>query len=162
MRIWSVLKKLSLQELFLLAVLMLRKPLLIFPTLKATKLTMSVCDNLYGKAHHANGKENAFRHALWNLLICQKVFKITKNVEKSIAWAQKVTDLHEKLAPNPPLEEAMDLHNNVLGRNYFISIQYVSEEETIAFLIKKIEEAQSVSTIGEIDKHKNVLVYLLE
>ncbi len=95
--------------------MLLRRPLLVYPTWKATKQTLEICDSIYGKAHHKNGKANAFRHALWNVLICQKTLKITKNKDKSAFWAQKVTHLHEKLTKNEILDTAMDLHNNAVG-----------------------------------------------
>lgn len=33
-----------------------------------------------------------------------------------------MTDLHEELFPNKPLETKMDLHNNQIGMDYFMSI----------------------------------------
>ncbi|GAA4279359.1 DUF6973 domain-containing protein [Aquimarina mytili] len=162
MRVWSVLKKLSLKEFFQLAGLMLQNPLYILPTLKATKLTLEICNASYADTHHLHGKANAFRHALWNVLICQKTFKITKNDEKSIIWAQKVTDLHEELAPNEPLEKAMDLHNNQIGRFYFASIKGSSEEEIILFLKEKAQKGKKIIEIKDILDHQSNLVYLSE
>ncbi len=123
---------------------------------------MIICDLHYGKAHHKNGKANAFRHALWNILICQTTFRITKNKEKSIAWTQKITDLHEKLAPNKPIETEMDLHNNEIGRKYFLNLAMSFEEEMISFLKENTQKAKKVTDIKEILDHKDKLVYLLE
>ncbi|MDY8137140.1 DUF6973 domain-containing protein [Aquimarina sp. 2201CG5-10] len=159
MRIWSTLKRLSIPQLFRLASVALQKPLLINPTLKATKSTMAICNTLYGTIHHGNGKENAFRHALWNILICQNTYSSTKSELKSVKWAKKITDLHEKLAPNKPLEEAMDLHNNRKGREYFEELKSSSEEEIIAFLSAKTEKAEKIMMLKEIE-NKNELVYL--
>lgn len=33
---------------------------------------MVICDDLFDRSHHKSNKANAFRHALWNILICQK------------------------------------------------------------------------------------------
>lgn len=139
---------------------MIQYPLFVIPTLKATRKTILICNSLYGKKHHQNGRENAFRHAIWNVLICQKTFKISKKEEKSMLWAQKVTDLHEKLAPNPPLEEAMDLHNNNQGRIYYLKLKNASEEEVMRFLEDKTKMAKVISKIEEVDRFTNDLVYL--
>lgn len=162
MSIGNLLKRLSFRQILKVAGVMLQNPLLIYPTLKATRRTMIICDLHYGKAHHKNGKANAFRHALWNILICQTTFRITKNKEKSVSWAQKITDLHEKLAPNKPLETAMDLHNNEIGRKHFLELTTSFEEEIITFLKNNTQKAKKVIDIKEILDHKDKLVYLLE
>jgi len=160
MKIRDIIRRFSFRQLFRLSGLLFQNPWFIIPTLRATKKTRIICDSLFGKAHHKNGKENAFRHALWNVLICQKTFIHSKNDEKSIIWAKKITDLHEKLAPNKPLEEAMDLHNNKLGRLYFKELSSVSEEATITFLKGKMEKSNLVREIEEIREFYDDLVYL--
>ncbi|WP_109301842.1 hypothetical protein [Aquimarina sp. AU474] len=162
MDLWGVLKRLSIVELYRLAVLTLKYPIYIIPTIKATKRTLIICDTYYGTSHHKNGKENAFRHALWNVLICQKTFKITKKTRKSTNWAQKITDLHEKLAPNEPLENCMDLHNNEMGRKFFNDLLYSSEEEIVSFLIQETQKAKEIIEINDVVNLKNSLVYFLE
>jgi len=94
-------------------------------------------------------------------LICKYAFKINKNVTKSTNWAKKITDLHEKLAPNEPLENAMDLHNNEVGRVYFVKLKHNSLEEIVLFLEKKILRAKVVSDIKIMQNHNKDLVYLL-
>ncbi len=160
MKIWGVLKGLSMRELLQLSLLMLRTPFFIIPTLKATRETMVICDSLYKEEHHQNGKANAFRHALWNILICRKTYRITKNEKKSVIWAQKVTDLHEKLAPNEPLAKAMDLHNNKIGRKRFSLLIDSDIEEVIDFLKESVQNAKRIVAINEIRDYNNDLVYL--
>ncbi len=162
MNIWSLAKQFNSKQLFRLSLLVLQRPLFINPTVKATRKTLSICNSLYANDHHKNGKSNAFRHALWNVLICQNIFKMTKNEEKSLIWAQKVTDLHEKLMPNAPLAEAMDLHNNKIGRLHFETLKSGSIEEIVTFLNGITENAKKISEIKEIENCKNDLVYLLE
>ena len=91
MNLWKGIQRLSIKQLFRLTIVLLQRPLLIRPTWKATRQTMEICDSLYKGAHHKNGKANAFRHALWNILICQNIFKMSKNQEKSVIWAKKMT-----------------------------------------------------------------------
>lgn len=162
MNILGILKRLSIKELFLLSALMLKHPFYILPTLNATKQTLVLCDRYFKNNHHKNGKGNAFRHALWNVLICRNVFKINKNVKKSVDWAQKVTDLHEKLAPNEPLEKTMDLHNNSVGRFYFDTLKNMSLEEQLAFLKNMTENCRKITEIDEVKSYKNNLVIISE
>lgn len=158
----GIVRGLSILKILRLGRIIFRRPLLIYPTLRATKRTIEICDLLYQKVHHKNGKANAFRHGLWNLLICQNTFKIIKNKDKSILWAQKITDLHEKLAPNNSLETAMDLHNNKIGRAIFYTMVDNSERETITFLQETTKNAKKVVEINAMLDHKNDLVYLSE
>jgi len=162
MKIRNIIKRFSIRQLFRLSGLLLQNPWYIIPTLRATKKTMMICDSLYGKTHHNNGKPNAFRHALWNVLICQKTYIHSKSEEKSVVWAQKITDLHEKLAPNKAIAEAMDLHNNRLGRLYFKDLNNATEEETVAFLKEKVMNASLVKDIKGIREFPDDMVYLFD
>ena len=160
MNVLKRIRQLSVKQLWHLSVVFIKQPFLVFPTLNATKKTMQISSDLYGKAHHKNGPSNAFRHALWNILIAKTAFKKFQNVEKSIDWAQKVTDLHEKLAPNSSIETAMDLHNNEMGRRFFEEVLDLSEEKIIDFLQKRAENAQKVTKTSEIEVFKKELVFI--
>jgi len=160
MNVVKRIRQLSIKQLWHLSVVFIKQPFLVFPTLKATKKTMKISSDLYGKAHHKNGPANAFRHALWNVLIAKAAFRKFQNTEKSIDWAKKVTDLHEKLAPNSPLETAMDLHNNEMGRQFFKEVLDFSEEEMIDFLQKIAKNSQKVTKTSEIEVFKTDLVFI--
>lgn len=162
MKIWSRIKQLSIGQLGKLAIVFLQQPLLIFPTLRATQKTFAICNALYGYEHHKSNKANAFRHALWNVLICKNAFKRTKNKQKSVFWAQKITDLYEKVTNNTILDEAMDLHNNAVGRICFLNLINATEEETIAVLQIKATNAKRVSFREEIMNYKLYLIYISE
>nr|WP_147278480.1 hypothetical protein [Marinirhabdus gelatinilytica] len=71
-----------------------------------------------------------------------------------------MTDLYEKVTQNEPMDEAMDLHNNAVGRICFLNNLDKNEEETINFLQKKAENAQKVVTIDEMKKLQKELVYI--
>lgn len=162
MNIWSLVKQFSYKQLFRLSLLALQKPLYINPTLQATRQTINICNSIYKDSHHKNGKANAFRHALWNVLICRNVYKINKNETKSANWSKKITDLHEKLMQNEQLEEIMDLHNNEIGRLYFDRLKHSSVAEIVAFLNELTKNAQEISEIQAVDNYKNDLVYISE
>lgn len=160
MNILLRIRELSFLQLWRLAWIGLQYPLMVWPTFKATKRTMEICDKLFGKAHHKNNSSNAFRHALWNILICKNAFQVVNDRERAVAWAEKITNLHEKLMPNKALEEAMDFHNNKLGRIYFQEFENASEEEIVSFLKLKLNDAIKITTIEEIRNNRNELIFI--
>ena len=162
MKLWRRIKKLSLSQLFKLSWVFLKKPLLALPVWRATQNTFVICNRLYGSTHHRSNKANAFRHALWNVLICQKAIKWFKNEQKSIIWTQKVTDLYEKMTQNEILDQAMDLHNNKIGRELFLNVSNKNESEIIDFIAKKAQNACKLEKLEEIENCTNELVYISE
>lgn len=159
MSLWRRIRKLSIDKLSRLGFLLLKNPFQILPTWNATQQTLKICDKYFGKRHHKRGKANAFRHALWNVKICQKSLKWTKNEQKSVNWAKKVTDLFEKVAKNDPLDTAMDLHNNAIGRKLFFEQK---EADFVQILLKMIENGQKVTKIEQIGHFENQLIYISE
>lgn len=162
MKLRKRIQQLSIRQLTRFAMLLLKHPFHIIPTLKATRRTFEICDQLYGKDHQRSNKGNAFRHAVWNVLLCKKTFKNSKNKQKSVFWAQRVTDLYEKMTQNELLDEAMDLHNNAVGRICFLNYLNQNEQEIIKFLQKKAENAKKVANIEELSKISNQMVYLYD
>lgn len=121
---------------------------------------MTICDELFGQSHHKNNRANAFRHAFWNILICQKTLKLTKNEEKSLIWTQKVTFLYEKVTQNEDLERFMDLHNNAVGRNQFLAIFNKKEEEIVELLQNMMKNAQKLIKTDQNGILSNQLIYI--
>jgi hypothetical protein len=60
-----------------------------------------------------DGRGDAFRHAYWNAMLTERF---------GAEWTEKYTTAHEGLPDNPPETEAMDLHNNQVGRD--IALRY--------------------------------------
>ena len=147
------------RELVVLLKVFLRHPLYLLPTYKATNETIAVCNRLYEELHHEDGGANAFRHALWNYMICKYCLPITGIPEKAILWSKEITDLHERLSPNEGLAKKMDLHNNRIGRELFINFSG-KEEEVIPVLQKMARKAIRVKTVAEIEAEKNELVFI--
>lgn len=160
MNIWSRIRQLKLGQLIQLSLLFLSKPLLIGPTLKATKRTMVLCDELFGQTHHKSNKANAFRHALWNVLICHETLKRTQNKKKSIVWTEKVTGLYENVTDNEKIEKAMDLHNNKVGLSLFSSVLDKKEDEIISILENMMEKSRKVTNLDDFITFDHVLVHL--
>lgn len=159
MELAARIKKLDFRQIFLLSRVFIFQPLFIVPILKSTKKTLQICNEHFGKDHHKNTGANAFRHALWNFLICKNCYKTSKSVEKAINWSKKVSDLHENLFPNRELPRQMDLHNNQIGRKLFE--EHFSEEiEIISVLKEKMKEAVQISGVGDLEKAQNKLVFI--
>ena len=85
--------------------------------------------------------------------------------EKSLKWCEKLTDMHEDLFPNKPLETKMDLHNNRVGMDYFMSLvpgihrQFFESNFFIEELRKRTENAVLIRSVDE-EVDENQLIYL--
>lgn len=153
-KIWN----LDYRQFFILCRVFLVRPRLIIPTYKATRETLAICNSEFGSKHHGDTKANAFRHALWNYLICKNAFAVLKNKQEAIAWAKKITDLHEKLSPNEEFSMLMDLHNNRIGRKLFEN--FPLEMDMAGTLKEKKENAVKVTHIEELKEYREKLVFI--
>lgn len=164
MAVLNRIKSLSFKQLLILIRTFIAQPLYFFPTHRATIQTLQICNRLFRNKHHKNNVTNAFRHALWNILIAFHCYKVNKSAEKSILWAKTTTDLHEKLAPNEKIEMLMDLHNNHIGRILFVEhkLHQQDKESIISILKEKMKTAVLITTISEIENFQNEFVYLDE
>ena len=119
---------------------------------------------LYPETNSNNGKGNAFRHSYWCCLIMMYFCKVS-SPEKSLKWCKKLTDMHEDLFPNKPLETKMDLHNNRVGMDYFMSLipgvhrQFFESSFFIEELQKRTENAVLIKSVDE-EVDENQLIYL--
>lgn len=119
--IFNTLKKLSLKNLMKLFFIGFSHPVFSVFTFLATFKTYTISQKLFPITHATDGPGNAFRHALWNCLIMMYCCKVS-SPQKALVWAEKITNLHEDLFPNEPLQRKMDLHNNKVGRDYFMQL----------------------------------------
>jgi len=77
-----------------------------------------------------------------------------------VFWAQKVTDLYEKVTQNDPLNKAMDLHNNAVGRIYFLNLLGNNEEKMIDFALNETKKAKKVAKTEEMNCFYNKMVFI--
>jgi hypothetical protein len=158
--LWRILKKLDFKQLFGLAWLFLKNPMYAIPTIFATKRCMNIAYEEYGSKHHLGNPANAFRHALWVILIIKKCLKWQSNEQKAKVWAKKFTDWHEDFSPNEALERTMDLHNNNVGILYFEEVKDKNEAEIILFLKQKASEAVKILKVEDVKIIEDKLVYI--
>ena len=141
-------------------VLCVKHPVFVLPTMKASKRCIVICHELFGNTHHLHNPANAFRHALWNVLIVQYCAQKKRNINRVFAWTKQITDWHEVFSVNHPLHRAMDMHNNEIGRMLIKGHLAEKEEKLIEMVQNAAKKAQKVINIEEIDHSEDQLVYL--
>ena len=103
-----------------MAFTLLSRPHLLWGTGMATvQATIISSEKCQGSSNMGNGIGNAYKHALWSALIAQKTKWAFRDYKDAIAWAKKITDLHEICFPNVPEENKMDLGNNAKGLDLY-------------------------------------------
>ncbi|MFB9121521.1 DUF6973 domain-containing protein [Bergeyella porcorum] len=158
-------KSLSFQKVITLLSLVLKHPLFSILSFYATLKTFALAKKFFPKTNSNSGIGNAFRHALWCCLIPMYCCKIS-SPKKSLDFCKKITDLHEELFPNEPLEKKMDLHNNTVGMILFeemlkgIHRQFFETQFFVEELFKKVKTAKVLNHISE--DHGDSLVYIDE
>ncbi|NER09806.1 hypothetical protein SAMN06265375_101675 [Muriicola jejuensis] len=150
--IWGVIRRARPGQLLELLFLCLQNIRLIWPTYKATRITVEQANRHFGLSHRRNTPANAFRHALWNWLIACESSKKVKNEEKVLRWTQKITDMHEKILPGNALSNAMDLHNNEVGRQYFRNEKQREMEFGISLFLDLSKHSQLIQNQDELQK----------
>ena len=157
--IFKAILQLDFKRLTRLLGLLLRHPLFAFLTLIATLRTFKITNKKFPE----NGRGNAFRHALWSCLIMMYCCKIS-SPQKSLKWCKQITDLYEELFVNEEIARAMDLHNNQIGMDLFMTmLEGIHRQffETLFFmepLYKKSQEAKLISSIEEIEEGRMVII----
>lgn len=130
-------------------------------TLLATYKTFRLSQEHYPNIHWKNNKANAFRHALWNVLIARNASWFSKDTDKVLRWTKTITDWHEDFSPNVELARAMDLHNNQMGRQYYNELKNESLQHMVEFVKEKSEQASKITAANQI-LNLNCMVYLGE
>lgn len=155
--------KLSFKKIMRLLRLTLPHPLFSILSFYATVKSFVIAKKYFPKTNSSDGIGNAYRHALWCCLIMMYCCKIS-SPKKSLEWCKKMTDMHEELFPNEPLETKMDLHNNEFGMNLFMEmLEGIHRQffETNFFIDVLFEKTKTAKVLKSVDENPgNVLVYL--
>ncbi|MBB4806872.1 hypothetical protein HNP38_002168 [Chryseobacterium defluvii] len=138
-------------------------PLFSLLSFYATLKAYTIAQQHFPETASNNGVGNAFRHALWCCFIMMYCCKIS-SPQKALDFCKRLTDMHEELFPNEPLETKMDLHNNKIGMDYFMELlpgihrQFFEKGFFIDALIKKTHNAKVLENLD--DDFGNDLIYL--
>ena len=159
MSFWKIIKGLNYRQLTSLFVWFLKHPLYMIATINATLQTFRISEREFPKIHGKHNKANAFRHALWNILIAKKCAKFSKNNSSVINWTKQITDWHEEFSPNEKLAEAMDLYNNRVGRTLYESNRDLEINQIVDLVKRYMENAVKISKISDVENF-NQLVYI--
>ena len=163
--LFNTLITLSFKKLLRLLKLIVPHPLLAILGIYATVKSFTLAEKFFPKTSATNGIGNAFRHALWSALIMMYCCKIS-SPQKALKFCKEMTDLHEELFPNEPLEKKMDLHNNQVGMDLFMEMlpgihrQFFEKSFFIEALQKKTAKAKVLTSLE--DHFEGELVYLDE
>lgn len=156
------LKRLNFSQLFQLTGITLGSPRRMFKTALATRQCMRLCDREFGQTHHLHNRANAIRHALWNILILKRLYSSRSNMVSLLKWTEKITCWHEDFSVNLPLERAMDLHNNAVGRYWFPDLKTLGEKEIMTQLKQRAQVARQITDVNDTKTCFGCLVYLSE
>ena len=163
--IFNALRSLSFDKIKKVMGLTLPYPLFSIMGFFAILRSFSLAQKHFPKTHSNNGIGNAFRHSLWNCLILMYCCKIS-SPQKALDYCKKMTDLHEELFPNEPLETKMDLHNNQVGINLFMELLpgiHRQFFETSFFVEKLMQKTKTAKILEKLeDDFGDELVYLKE
>ncbi|MBT8282211.1 MAG: hypothetical protein KJO86_00610 [Muriicola sp.] len=161
--LWGVIRRAKPRQLGELIVLCLSHPRFIWPTYKATNRAIALANTHFGASHRRNTPANAFRHALWNWLIAEACFKRVKDADKVFLWTEKITAMHEKILPANAISNAMDLHNNAVGRALFKSNTSSEMKSGVNLILNLTKRSIKVNTLEEIiQTPATQLVHLLD
>lgn len=162
MNTWQIIKHFEYGQLWKLFLLSIKYPVYVIPTLRATSKSFLNAKKEFPELHGKKGKANAYRHAYWNALICFYCYKWKKDGRRIVAWSRLITSKHEELSPNEPIDTAMDLHNNKIGINLFISGNFKTEDEISERIKYKLQSAKKIVTPKDVELHPLELVYIEE
>lgn len=160
---YNTFRKLTFKKIVKLVSVTLPHPLFSVLSFYATVRSFVIARKYFPETNSANGIGNAFRHALWTCLIMMYCCKIS-SARKSLDFCKKITDLHEELFPNEPLEKKMDLHNNKVGMDLFMEmLEGIHRQffETSFFVDKLFEKTKTAKILEKLnDDFAGELVYL--
>lgn len=156
----TIIKNLDFKQILSLFWWFVKHPLFMLATIWATYKTLKIAENEFPKIHNLHNKANAFRHALWNILIAKYASKFSNNTTEILGWTKKITDWHEDFSLNEIMARKMDLHNNAFGRNQFQSLEDCTVGEIVVFSKKELQSAVSITKEIDFEKNKERLVYL--
>lgn len=116
------------------------------PIKDATHKTNQLTEQYFPGTSIAQTKADAFRHAIWNVLIAKYIGKTRSSISFCIDRARTFTTLHETGATKPAnmpdaawaLDVQMDLHNNNQGLIYFKKVAWINHHKTWFYTLRRV------------------------
>lgn len=116
------------------------------PIKEATDKAKKLTDLYFTGTSPSQTKADAFRHAIWNVLIAKYIGKTRSSIPFCIDRARTFTTLHETGTPKPAntsdaaweLDVQMDLHNNNQGLIYFEKVAWINHHKTWFYTIDRV------------------------
>ncbi len=121
---------------------------------------MSISGEHFQSKHFQNGKANAFRHGLWNILIAKRCLRHSSNFQKVLQWTKNITDWHEEAFFSHELPMKMDYHNNQVGRELLAIHKDKTENHLVEQLLELAGKAVKIDEKTALSELKNQLVYI--
>lgn len=160
MSFWKIIKGLNFKQLSSLVGWFFKHPLYMMATIQATLQTFQISQSEFPGIHGKHNKANAFRHALWNVLIAKSCARFSRSQESILNWTKKITDWHEEFSPNEKLAEAMDYHNNRIGRDKYVEFGDQSVRNTTQLMLSELDHAAKIKDVQDMKKYSRQLVYI--
>lgn len=106
------------------------------------KTALNRAENVFEGQGETHGHSDAFRHAYWNAMLTQRFGE---------EWTASYTTAHERVPDQPRAEEAMDLHNNEVGRRIAMENPDSSPEELEQLVADAVRGGEMVVITPEQD-----------
>ncbi|MGB4414841.1 MAG: hypothetical protein WBI53_08150 [Paludibacter sp.] len=156
------------------------------PIKKATEKASELTNSNFPQINAYQNKADAFRHTIWNVLICKYIGEDNNKISDCTNVANDFTTKHETGAIKPSnmtdtdweRDKQMDLHNNEQGRNYFVSVAWIrnhktwfytlkrvaapSEDEIATGIKNKLNSAKKMSTANDANNYPSNIVYIID
>jgi len=121
----------------------------------------------YGNLDRTNTKRDAFRHTIWNALLCRK-FKTISSRKKKLNFAIHVSEINEQCGANGYATRQMDYHNNAIGRTIYNSnttfkkigwiktgLNQPSEQQLVTYAKQQVENNPVFIDMSSFSSDKN-------
>lgn len=128
------------------------------PIETATLDAIDFTDSYFAGYDQAQDIADAYRHAVWNALICKESAPKKEWVSECQSIAKGFTDAHETGATTPSnfteeewaIDQSMDYHNNSVGRYYFGTVASSYKKCTLCNRYVKCPSSETIAA----DVHK--------
>jgi len=160
MLLWNIIKRVRFRQLKSVLVFLFKHPIFMVSTIIATFDVVRVSQKEFPNTHGFHNKANAFRHALWNIFIAKQCALFSRKSHEVISLTKEFTDWHEDFLPNEELPRIMDLHNNYIGREFFLKTPKSTHKQWVILMKEQLHKAVQIVSVEDVVNYPSQLVYL--